>query len=440
MLDILFGSLAVCCWIAAGLKLYHVRQGGEPAVVALASSLAALGVAVVLLMQPLIHQVDALTSIPTSAKLFGHGTVLIAAYAAQSVWILVLTPSAEVARPRMLRRAALLAATLAALGSLVLLLPPGQGPMRAASGAPEPNASGTAYVLLYTGYLGVATIDIARMSFRYARLADRMFLRAGQYLIGIGASLGFAYSLSKSSLAICQLFGIDDEGPARNLLAILILASVLLIALGSTLPSWGPRFGPDRATRWLVRWISYRALTPLWSALVDAFDMVVLLPHSSILRARAAGFSLEFLLYRRMTEISDALLLLRPYLDPGVADRARGEARSRGLSEEEVDAVVQAASIAAALEARAGGIQFGAAGDASPAPYADPDSKSWWLQRVTQAYRTSPVVRETRAWARQRSGAATASTRLLKTSGSGPPEISGCRPAPGGGQAGQAPV
>jgi hypothetical protein len=424
MLDILFGSLAVCCWIAAGLKLYHVRQGGGPAVVALASSLAALGVAVVLLTQPLIHQVDAFTTIPTSAKLFGHCTVLIAAGAAQSVWILMLTPSAEVARTQMLGRAALLAAALTALAGLVLLLPTEQGPMQAASGAPQPNASGTAYVLLYTGYLGVATIDIARMSFRYARLADRMFLRAGQYLIGMGASLGFTYSLSKSSLEICGLFGMDVEGPARILLDILIFASVLLITLGSTLPSWGPRFGPDRATRWLVRWISYRGLATLWSALVDAFDMVVLLPHPSILRARAAGFSLEFLLYRRVTEISDALLLLRPYVDPRVADHARGVARSRGLSEEEVDAVVQAASIAAALEARAGGIQFGAAGDAPPAPYADPDAKSWWLQRVTRAYRTSPVVRETRAWARQRSGAAAASARLLKTPGSGPPEIS----------------
>ena len=59
---------------------------------------------------------------------------------------------------------------------------------------------------------------------------------------------------------------------------------------------------------------------------------------------------LDFRLYRRVIEIRDGRLALRPFLDADVARRARKEALKSGLDDGEVEAAVEARVLAAGVE------------------------------------------------------------------------------------------
>jgi hypothetical protein len=62
---------------------------------------------------------------------------------------------------------------------------------------------------------------------------------------------------------------------------------------------------------------------------------------------------LAFHLYRRVVEIWDGRLALQPYVDPRVADRVKRFCRDNGMAGEELRALAEAASLAAALRAKA---------------------------------------------------------------------------------------
>jgi len=74
--------------------------------------------------------------------------------------------------------------------------------------------------------------------------------------------------------------------------------------------------------------------------------------RTRLLRARTAG-DLKFRLYRRVIEIADARLLLRPYLDPAVTEAARHAATAQGLHGDQLRATIRATELAAALDAHA---------------------------------------------------------------------------------------
>jgi hypothetical protein len=111
---------------------------------------------------------------------------------------------------------------------------------------------------------------------------------------------------------------------------------------------------------------------------------------------------LDFQLYRRVIEIRDGRLALRPYLDRRVTDTARRLGRAAGLSGSELDATVEAAVLAAAIQAKH---EQRAADTGSPdAPGgSDLPGELAWLVAVSTAFASSPVVsaalRETTAGA-----------------------------------------
>jgi hypothetical protein len=75
------------------------------------------------------------------------------------------------------------------------------------------------------------------------------------------------------------------------------------------------RLGVDRAVRWVALNWQYRLLFALWHALWAEFPGISLDPSPHRLPFAAP----DGVLYRRMIEIWDGLLLLRPYVD-GVVD------------------------------------------------------------------------------------------------------------------------
>jgi hypothetical protein len=95
----------------------------------------------------------------------------------------------------------------------------------------------------------------------------------------------------------------------------------------------------------------------------------------------------DYHLTRRVVEIRDGILTLRPYQDPAYAERLRTHFTSCGIEGDDLDAAVTAEQIHATLEA------CGAAprndGPASPAAGnipADLDAELAWLLKVTRHF------------------------------------------------------
>lgn len=90
-------------------------------------------------------------------------------------------------------------------------------------------------------------------------------------------------------------------------------------------------------------WRAWRRLHPLWLTLTRVFPETRLPVRAGILLG--AGYCL----HRRVIEIRDAQLALRPYLDPLVAAQAAAAACAAGLGPQARDAVTEAALILAAI-------------------------------------------------------------------------------------------
>ena len=127
--------------------------------------------------------------------------------------------------------------------------------------------------------------------------------------------------------------------------------------------------------------------------LYETSPRIALAPPRSTLSDAFTIRDLDFRLYRRIVEIRDGSLELRPYVEPGTIERARDLSRSAELSEEEARAVVEAASLAVALDAR----RIGRAPHSPVFPLelhggTDVSSKAAVLVRVARYFQTSPIV------------------------------------------------
>ena len=158
-------------------------------------------------------------------------------------------------------------------------------------------------------------------------------------------------------------------------------SAYLLVLVGATLPT---------LLTWLGRYRRYRRLGPLWRDLYRADPAIALDPPA--VPDAFAVVRLRLRLYRRVIEIRDGLLALRPYRDPVVAAAARDRATRAGLHGPPCDAAVEAAVIAAALRAKAEG----------PTTRLRRRDRGWWpaartsppraafLELVARAYRAMP--------------------------------------------------
>lgn len=154
------------------------------------------------------------------------------------------------------------------------------------------------------------------------------------------------------------------------------------MVIGSTIGGWGPRL--SEVGEWLADYRSYRRLGPLWRALVKvAPDVIPPRDMASLIIGQKR--------YRRIIEIRDLILTLRPYCDPAVA---------AGLAAAEPSPAEMAAVIASAIRARREGRRpTGDLSIAMPAePGADLATESHWLEAVSAALsraRAIPTERPT---------------------------------------------
>ncbi|GIE94135.1 MAB_1171c family putative transporter [Paractinoplanes rishiriensis] len=249
--------------------------------------------------------------------------------------------------------------------------------------------------LIYCGAIGFAYVDAAIRLTRTARVLDRRWLRRAMRTLATAATLLLVYTVAMAGYFLSPRPALADLGLAELGLAELGLAAAGLgavtCATGVGLPVLGPRWDRMRA---------YRRLRHLWQALGRAVPDVVLDPPRLPWLDAWNPWRADFRLYRRVIEIRDGVLALRPHLDPAVADAARRLAREAGQAPDEQAATAAAAQLRAALTRLEG---------SAPAVHGEPppidltpagpglDAELRVLVPLARAFASSPIVRHAAA-------------------------------------------
>jgi hypothetical protein len=320
-----------------------------------------------------------LIRVPALTQVIIHTAVLSCVFWLQ-VFTLHLGSSAETVSRKSRIRLAILTSCLLALYVLYVLGPLPQG-LPAINGSFGDRPYVLAYLSVFSMSLAWALGDIAWTT-RFARHVPDRYLRLGLQFIRYGSLFGMLFAAHKFVQTFAKAIGAplpwleysEYTGVGTYLLAI----GTFLALTGFMLPSLGPRWERRRTGA---------QLEPLWRALTEQAPELV---FSSSTKGTAAR------LRNRITEIRDVVVgPLHPYLHPAAAERARELGAAQGLADEELQATVEAATIAVALHAKKHDI---------PAPMtapivfngpsaADHGAEAAWLAKVSTAYATSPVVR-----------------------------------------------
>jgi hypothetical protein len=218
------------------------------------------------------------------------------------------------------------------------------------------------YLLVFLLYLGAALVDLMRGALRYAPAASGP-LRTGLRSVALGAACGLAYVTVKVGFLLLVMTGSPGPGELESILARSSAAAAgIFVVIGAIWPAVGPRAAAARSG--ITAYIRHRQLYPLWAALYRAQPGIALDPVESALadalRLRQPGFRL----YRRVIEIQDGRLALRPFLDARVAERLGLDAKALGLDGQDADAFVEAGMLRAGIDAAAGDIRAAATGSA----------------------------------------------------------------------------
>jgi hypothetical protein len=161
------------------------------------------------------------------------------------------------------------------------------------------------YLAMFLVALSVGLLAIAYRSWRFAGLTEQLpWMRRGLRMTALGALLSFGYCACRGGYLILISADVRVDALVDIAEPFASVGQIVFFA-GLTMPSWGPRTRVDQLS-------AYRALEPLWSALRDAFPGIAL--HSPAEGDSAAVGDVDYRLYRRMVEIWDGHLALRPYL------------------------------------------------------------------------------------------------------------------------------
>lgn len=216
-------------------------------------------------------------------------------------------------------------------------------------------------------------------------------LRNGLRLTLAAACVGIVWSAWTADDVINVLRTGYQDGAEDIPSNVLGAVCATLVVAGTTVAKWGDAAGAP--LRWLRAYRRYRRLTPLWEALHTELPQIALTePRRGI--AGALPPNAEFALYRRVIEIHDGRLALRPYAPP------RSAIVAALASAASIDSLYEAMAIASALENLRAGRRLAAPSDEESAPADDPsadevsgsvDAEAAWLLEVAAAF-DSPAV------------------------------------------------
>lgn len=310
--DLLYGSCGLLGWISFAYKLNRLRKDWRnPALRAICAAFGFCALGFTLVTGVVFRPIDTVVGIPNLTKLFVHGSMVL--YSAYVLRLLAFWRYSDV-EARMRGRVPLMLGSLAvgAMTALILLAPIHD----AYTIHFWKSFAGRDYMFWYlTIFLvsfSAALLAIGRHSWRYGNDAGHSpWLRRGLRVTAIGAYVTLGYCLCRGTFLFALQAHVRIQ-PLVDLAQPFASLGETLCFVGLTMPSWGPRLTSLRMRRDQLH--SFRALYPLWSALYQAFPAIVLHPPAGPEYDRGAAGDVDYRLYRRMIEIRDGLLLLRPHL------------------------------------------------------------------------------------------------------------------------------
>ncbi|MEU4472419.1 MAB_1171c family putative transporter [Micromonospora sp. NPDC023888] len=355
--------VTLICW---GMSLYKLRdlardRGNRPL---RALCLALIAITISMTLQPLMPKIDQLFGIPDVTRLMSNCLSLVCVTAAQA-FLLYMTSRDVSTRRRVRRRTIALALTIAVMIMMFVATPSDVSPsdprVRTDEYYGEPfhppfHFVYVAYLFVYLAYLGWSLTQVVVLANRYAGIAHRPLLRFGLRMITVGSLWGLAYVPAK---LVAVALGNRSSDVALITDAVVVLTfstSILLVLIGSTIPSWGPRVGLDRLWIGAAAFRDYYRLYPLWTRIHAVLPEIALLPPPSGVRG-ALSIARDASLRRvRITvEILDGYATLRPWMSTAVLRQAQSAAQEGGLLGEQQTAMVEAVVIGAALKSRLDG-------------------------------------------------------------------------------------
>jgi hypothetical protein len=390
--DGLVATVAVVMWCAVAYQVPRLRRSpGDPALRVLLVALAAVATAATFFVQRFQRAVHTDPAEANVVDLAARLSVLVAAWAAVALLRYLTQPQEEARRVNRheLRWLVLVGLVVTAFWSAAV------GDLGGGAGQVGSPWS-TPYMAVYLAYLGVSLVKVVHGALRYAAPAGGS-LALGLRLVAIGCGWGLGYIVCKLIITVTL------ADPSRAVRAVPITMAVLagaFVASGATLPSLVPVAASWR--RHLSVYVAHWKLFPLWSALREVDPGIALDPAPSRLADALRVRDLEFRLSRRVIEIRDGRLALRPFLDAEVAESAGASAAGPGAPADP-EAVAEAAALSAALDSHRSGARparhwLGAGGGGE-----DLHTETQWLLEVAAAYRRCHGSKATRAGERRRS-------------------------------------
>ncbi|MDX3507517.1 hypothetical protein PV755_01025 [Streptomyces caniscabiei] len=388
MIDLLFAGVALVLLLAAGYWL-RGRGGHRPtgtwAMAALLVSFACAFGSYVSVVENAVESV-----VPDGGRLLSNSFTLAAATSVLA-FMLQLDLEPEEARRSIRRRVLFLG--ISVTGMTVLFT--------ASQLNDESPQLYALYVLIYITYLSVTAMDFGKQTWKQAGQSRRRSQRAGLRITAVGCAFALVYAAYK-------VFGLISIGLELNLLPHGVRCStpvspvrcvfsvtapalaVLLITVGLTLPAVAWPVSQFLRRRWESR--SFAALAVLWKDITDTTPEVVLASTDSRHRDDS-----DFHLHRRVIEINDGVLALRPHRSPRVQQSAERAVAARGLTgTPEGDAIVEAAILRAAIHTKKAETEPATASEpkseATPPPPKTPSrpgnlrAETEWLLLVARAY------------------------------------------------------
>jgi uncharacterized protein DUF6545 len=254
-----------------------------------------------------------------------------------------------------------LALTVAVLAVLVALA----GDIRLDGDLPPRTV---AYWVVLEGFLGTVLVTTAVLFRSVAGQAPPGFPRLGLWAISAGSAMIALYAAIKTGLILAAPH--TDFARFERWAVYLQSGGMLIAVAGACVPA------ARRSRAILGAYWSLLVLRPLWKAMRDAFPEVILFTPRRAVFELAGVDDVHLRLYRRVIEIRDGMLALRPYL--------AAEPRTDGDPAE-----AEAAAIAEALRRHADGEKTAQAGTFAEVGPEMADEVAW-LSRVSRAF-TDPA-------------------------------------------------
>nr|WP_221379465.1 MAB_1171c family putative transporter [Actinoplanes polyasparticus] len=227
--------------------------------------------------------------------------------------------------------------------------------------ATEQGWAVAAYWVVLEAYLGTVLVTTSMLFWQISGGAPAGLPRAGLRVTSIGTALVACYAAVKGSLVLAHILGTDVAFSTVEPIGRTAQTSGLILTIAGLLV---PATRRARAAYEAYR--SLLVLRPLWKAMRDAFPEVILFTPRRAVIELAGVDDVHLRLYRRVIEIRDGMLALRPYAPPHGSSPA-----------EEASAIVDA------LRHRAAGTPLAEPGSWAPVGPAMADEVAW-LSRVSR--------------------------------------------------------